>query len=94
MLLLVVSFLVGAMLGQGFKVFVLVPSFALALVLAIGTGLAYVDTVLSTVLMAATVATGMQLGYLFGTGIHFILAAVLAKLHVTTASTSARNPVG
>jgi hypothetical protein len=93
MTLLVVSFLVGAVLGQGFKVFVLVPAYAIALLIAVGTGVAHVDTVWSTVLTAAVVAMGMQLGYLFGIGIQHILAAALARLHVTTASTSARHPV-
>ncbi len=93
MMLLVISFLVGAVLGQGFKVFVLVPSFVLAVVVAIGTGVAHADTIWSIVVMAATMVMGIQFGYLFGIGIHLIVAAVSAKLHITADSTSARHPV-
>jgi hypothetical protein len=93
MTLLLVSFFVGAVLGQGFKVLVLVPAFAIALVVAIATGVAHADTAWSIVLMVATVAVGMQFGYVFGIGIRHVLAAALARSHVTspTASTSARH---
>jgi len=90
MTLLVVSFLVGAVLGQGFKIFVLAPSFLIAMLLAIATGFAHVDTVWSVVLMAATIAIGMQFGYLFGICIRLVLGVALARLHL--ASTSARHP--
>ena len=94
MMILLVSFFAGAVLGQGFKVFVLVPAFAIALVIAIAAGVAHADTAWSIVLMSATVAVGMQFGYLFGIGIRRVLASALARSHVTspTASTSARHP--
>jgi len=94
MAVLLVSFLVGAVLGQGFKVLVLVPAFAIALVVTIGAGIAHVDTVWSIVLTSATVAIGLQLGYLFGISVRLVLVAALARLHVAlpSASTSARHP--
>ena len=90
MILLVVSFLVGAVLGQGFKIYVLAPSFVISVFLAIATGLAHVDTLWSVVLMAVTIAIGMQFGYLFGICINLVLGVALARLHL--ASTSARHP--
>jgi fumarate reductase subunit C len=94
MILLLVSFLIGTVLGQGFKVFVLAPLFVIALVVTIGAGVSHADTAWSIVLTAATVAIGMQLGYFFGLGLRLVLVAALARLHVTVpaAPTSARHP--
>ena len=94
MILLLVGFLIGMVLGQDFKVLVLAPLFVLALVLTIGVGVAHADTVWSIVLTAATVAIGMQLGYFFGLGLRLVLVAALARLHlsVPAAPTSARHP--
>ena len=69
MTLATISLLVGMVLGQRFKVMVLLPTIAIALVLAIGAGLARVDTVCWIVVMAAATATSLQIGYLVGIGI-------------------------
>jgi|ERR1700694_1226756 len=91
-----VSLLVGAVLGQRFQVIVLVPAVAIALVLAIGTGVTHGDTGWSIVLMAAAAATSVQIGYLIGIGIFHVLAAALTRrsspLTFPTRSTSARHP--
>ena len=81
-----VSLLVGAVLGQRFQVIVLVPAVAIALVLAIGTGVTHGDTGWSIVLMGAAAATSVQIGYLIGIGIFHVLAAA-----GSTAAASART---
>jgi hypothetical protein len=79
MILLMVSLLVGAALGQRFKVLVLMPATAIVLVLAVGTGVTQARTAWSIVLMAAAAATCLQIGYLVGIGVHHVLAAALSK---------------
>ena len=94
-LLSMVSLLVGALLGQRFKVMVLMPATPIVLILAVGTGVAHAQTAWSIVLMAAAAAISMQIGYLVGIGIHHILAAALSRSSPPTsltASTSARHP--
>jgi hypothetical protein len=96
MILSMVSLLVGAVLGQRFKVMVLMPATAIVLILAVGTGVTHAQTAWSIVLMAAAAATSMQVGYLIGIGIRHALAAVWSNrsspLTSTTASTPARQP--
>jgi hypothetical protein len=96
MILSMVSLLVGAVLGQRFKVMVLIPAIAIVLVLAAGTGVTHAHTAWSIVLMATTAATSMQIGYLIGIGIRHVLAAALSSrsspLTSPTASMSARHP--
>jgi hypothetical protein len=96
MILSIISLLVGALLGQRFKVMVLMPATAIVLVVAIGTGVTHAHTAWSIILMAAAAATSMQIGYLIGIGIHHVLAAALSSrsspLTSPTASTSAQHP--
>jgi hypothetical protein len=70
-----VSLLVGAGLGQYYKVLVLIPATALLMVVAIGTGVAQAQTAWSIVLMVAAVATSIQIGYLVGVAVHHVLVA-------------------
>jgi hypothetical protein len=95
MTLSMVSLLVGAALGQRFQVIVLAPAVAIALVLAIGTGVTCGDPGWSIVLMAVAVAASVQIGYLIGIGIFHVLAATLTSgpspLTFPTRSTSARS---
>jgi membrane protein DedA with SNARE-associated domain len=93
MMLAVVSFLVGAVLGQRFKVLVLIPATAIMLVLAAATGVTQAQTAWSIVLMAAAAATSMQIGYLIGIAIHALAVLWSGKsssLTSPTASTPAR----
>jgi hypothetical protein len=95
MTLAMVSLLVGMVLGQRFKVLVLMPTIAIALVFAIGAGMAHADTVWWIVLMAAAAATSLQIGYLIGIGIRYVLVAAQAgRSPVTslTGSASTRRP--
>jgi hypothetical protein len=96
MILSVISLLIGAVLGQRFKVLVLMPATAIVLVLAVATGVTQAQTAWSIVLTATAAATSMQIGYLIGIGIRHVLAAVWSSrsspLTSPTASTSARLP--
>jgi hypothetical protein len=90
-----ISLLVGMVLGQRFKVLVLMPTIAIALILVIGVGVARADTVWWIVLMAVAAATSLQIGYLVGIGIrHALVAARASRTPATsiTGSTSARRP--
>ena len=89
-----VSFLVGALLGQRFKVMVLIPAVAAVLTLAVGIGVTHAHTGWSIVLMAAAAATSMQIGYLIGISIHHVLATPLSSRSspLTSPTTSARHP--
>src|ERR1700674_24683 len=92
----IVSLLVGAVLGQHFRVMVLIPATVALLVIAVATGITQAQTAWSIVLMVATSATGMQIGYFIGIGIRHVLAVAWpsgsSPLTSPTASTSARQP--
>jgi hypothetical protein len=69
----ILSVLVGMVLGQRFKVFVLAPTFMLVLVLAAGLfvmGAGAPSTIVS-IAMAAIIS--LQFGYLVGIAIHELL---------------------
>jgi hypothetical protein len=70
-----ISLLVGMVLGQRFKFPVLMPTIAIALVLAIGAGIARGDTVWRIVFMAAAAAASLQIGYIVGIGIRQVMVA-------------------
>jgi membrane protein DedA with SNARE-associated domain len=96
MILSMISLLVGALLGQRFKVMVLMPATAILLVLAVGIGVTHAHTAWWIVLMAAAAATSMQIGYLIGIGVRHVLAAAWSRrssrLTSPTASSPARQP--
>ena len=71
----IVSLLVGAGLAQHYKVLVLIPSTAILLVVAIGTGVAQAQTAWAIVLMVAAATTCIQIGYLVGVAVHHVLVA-------------------
>jgi hypothetical protein len=78
-ILSMVSLLVGAVLGQHFKVMVLIPAIAVVLVLAVVTGVTHAQTAWSIVIMAVAAATSLQIGYLLGIAIRHVLAAALSS---------------
>jgi hypothetical protein len=94
MTLAIISLLVGMVLGQRFKVLMLLPAIVFALGLAIGGGVVRADSAWWIVLMAATAATALQIGYIIGIGIHHVLVAVPASRSPATSltSSSARRP--
>jgi len=92
-LLAVFSLLVGAVLAQRFKIMVLLPATALVLMTAAGTGVLEADTFAWTLLIAAAGSASLQVGYVFGMGLGYVLAAPSAKSpQPLRASTSARTP--
>ena len=90
-----ISLLVGMVLGQRFKVLVLMPTVAIALILVIGVGVARADTAWWIVLMVVAAATSLQIGYLMGIGVRHALVAARASRSPAasvTGSRSARRP--
>jgi predicted Na+-dependent transporter len=79
MTLIILNLLAGLVLGQRFKVLVLVPAIVLALLVAIGAGIARGDGVWSTALMAGAVGMALQIGYLAGLFIGHIPALGRAR---------------
>jgi hypothetical protein len=78
---LIISSLAGLVLGQRFKVLILLPAICTAVVAATGAGVARGDSRWSIVLLAISVAVALQIGYLVGTGIRSLLAAGRATRH-------------
>jgi hypothetical protein len=90
-----ISLLVGMVLGQRFKVLVLLPTIAVAVLVTTGTGLVHADSGWSIVMMAAATAASLQVGYLAGVTIRHMLAVARAsKLPATSlrGSSPARRP--
>ncbi len=79
-----ISLLIGMMLGQRFKVLVLMPAIAIALVIAVGAGVARADPLWSIVLIAAATATSLQIGYLVGIGIRDVFVAAPTRSPITS----------
>jgi hypothetical protein len=88
-----ISLLVGAALGQRFKVMVLVPVIAIVLVLVVATGVSLAQTAWAIVLMAVTAATCLQIGYFVGIAIHHVMSAASSQSSSPLASpkTTARH---
>jgi hypothetical protein len=74
-----ISLSIGVVLARRFKVLILAPAFMLTLVLAIGTGLARTDAAWSIGSTALVVIVGLQVGYLFGSGMRHVLVLVRAN---------------
>ena len=74
-----ISLLVGAALGQRFKVLVLMPAIAMVLVLVVASGVWLAQTAWVIVLMAATAATCLQIGYFVGIAIHHFVSTALSQ---------------
>jgi hypothetical protein len=95
MLLVLVSLLIGMVLGQRFKVLVLAPGIGLALIVTITVGLARADALWAIAVMSIAVVSSLQIGYLLGTGIrHLIVAARASRLRTGAlgGSMPARHP--
>jgi hypothetical protein len=72
------SVIVGMTLGQRFKVLILVPAIAIALLIAVGAGIAHADGPGMIILSSVLSLVGLQIGYLAGTGIRILMAAARA----------------
>jgi hypothetical protein len=69
----ILSLLVGAVLAQRFKVMVLLPATVMVIMAAAGIGLTQFCTIGSTMLIATAGGLSMQVGYLFGIGLRYLL---------------------
>jgi hypothetical protein len=74
-----ISLLIGIVIGRRYSVLILAPAFMLTLVLAIGTGLARTDAAWSIGSTALVVIVGLQIGYFLGSGMHHVLVLVRAN---------------
>lgn len=79
MLAVMLTLLCGMVLGQRFKMLVLAPASCLALILALGTGLARAETLTGIGLLAAALITSLQCGYLLGLGIRHLTVLARAR---------------
>jgi hypothetical protein len=84
MLLAVLMFLVGMALGQRFTVLVLAPAILLAVVVAVGIGIARSQTPGMITLLTVAAVACLQIGYLLGLGV----------LQLTAAGRASRQPSG
>lgn len=91
---LLICLLVGAVLGQKFRVFVLIPAIALA---GLATaGFAHAGTFWQILGMVLVATTSLQIGYFAGVGVRYLMAATRpSQLYAGSpaASTSQRRPI-
>ena len=78
MITLMLSFLFGTLLGQRFKVVVLVPAMAPVLILSVTTGITQPNAAWEIIKIATSLAVSLQCGYIAGIAIRHILAAAPA----------------
>jgi hypothetical protein len=71
----ILCFLLGAVLGQRFKVLVLGPSIAFGVVVAIAVGIGRAEDVWGIVLTVILVSASIEIGYLSGTIINSLIIA-------------------
>ncbi len=91
MTFLIVCLLAGLLLGQRFKVFVLIPAVLLAIALSFAVAQSHWPIVLAA---AATVS--LQVGYFLGLAVRYVLAEVHANSSPAgslTGSAPTRRPV-
>jgi hypothetical protein len=73
-MLLLLSFLIGAVLGMRFKVLVLVPAIAGTLPIAVAIEISHQQGLASIILVSAATVALVQIGYLAGIAVHRGLA--------------------
>ena len=76
--IVIVSVLAGIILGLRFKVLILVPAIALAMLFAIVVGVARVDPFWSIVLAMIVLGSAVQFGYLVGIAMRAAIASIRA----------------
>jgi hypothetical protein len=77
----IISVLVGAALGLRFNFFILVPTVGLALAVVAVTGIALGNGIWRLVATMVVVAAFLQLGYIGGSVLRFIIGAMRATDH-------------
>jgi hypothetical protein len=69
-----IAFLIGAALGLRFDILTLVPAIGLALVGIVAAGIGNGDPIGSVVVTMVLVASALQIGYLAGSAMRFVMA--------------------
>ena len=67
--------LIGAVLGQRFKVLILAPAIVISLAVILAFAIAHHNNLWSTLLVMALITTALQIGYLGGIVTRFVIAA-------------------
>jgi hypothetical protein len=75
-----VSVLTGSVLGLRFTVGILVPGIAFGLFAAVTAGFAHRDDLGTVALSMVLIAVGLQLGYVAGAGLHYLVEAARGRL--------------
>jgi hypothetical protein len=78
-ILAIMAIIIGALLGQRFKVFVLVPAIAVGSATTFGIGMAHDNSLWSVLLAMVLAISALQMGYLGGIVIRFFGAGVQAR---------------
>ena len=65
-MLILLAFLLGAVLGMRFKVFILIPAIGFALIAILAGGIARGNSVSGTLIVAVLASSCLQIGYLLG----------------------------
>ena len=89
MINIIICLLLGVALGQRFKVLVLVPAIALVVVFSIVVGVARADGYWPIALTAVVATVSLQIGYLLGIGMRYLLVGVRTnRAHATSFESS------
>lgn len=90
LMLSLICLLVGAVLGQRFKVTALIPAMALTLIATVGFG--HAGTFWQILGAAFVATTCLEIGYVAGVGIRYLMAAARSgHANSVTASISSRR---
>ena len=76
--LAVISVLAGIALGLRYKVLILVPAVAVAMLFAIAIGVTHADRFWSIILAMVILGTAVQFGYLMGIILHAAIRSICA----------------
>jgi hypothetical protein len=70
---------IGAIFGMRFRVFVLIPTILVSSTAIFGTGIAQSENPWGALLTALLVITALQVGYLTGATVYFVVARARAR---------------
>lgn len=91
-MLLMISGLIGAVLAQRFKVFILIPATGIIFLAAMGAAAAQAYSVWWSLVTIAAGGASLQLGYVIGLGMRHVLEAPRQDVVAPRPRTSVRNP--
>jgi hypothetical protein len=78
-LLAMTAMLIGALLGLRFKVLILVPAIVIGSAATLGIGMAHSNSLWFTLLAMVLAITALQMGYLGGAIIRFVIAGARVR---------------